>query len=117
MSDKHLPLTEAAFEILLALSGGDRHGYAILHAIADRTAGRVKLHPGTLYRALSRMLEHGWLEELEETPGDQRDDERRRYYRVTKVGREVARAEAHRLASQVQAARAHLLVGDLEAPQ
>ncbi len=115
MTTRHsLPLTESAFEILLALLGDELHGYAILQSVSERTGGRVRMHAGTLYRALSRMLEEGWIEELAERPNDS-DDERRRYYRITEAGREIARAEARRLASQLAAARAHRLVSDAEA--
>ena len=73
-----LPLTEAAFELLLALADQDRHGYAIMQEVAARTKGRVTIYPGTLYRALGRMHEQGWIEELDERPDPQLDDERRR---------------------------------------
>lgn len=112
--EKHLPLTEPAFEILLALSDGARHGYSILQSVAARTEGRVRLHPGTLYRALSRMLEQGWIDEVDHEPSGGPDDERRRYYRISQLGRTVAGAEARRLASQVAAARARRLVSDRE---
>lgn len=101
----HLPLTPVAFEILLALAGEERHGYAIMRSVEDRTGGRLSLHPGTLYRALGRLADAEWIEELEERPDTDRDDERRRYYRITELGREVARAEARRLAGQLGAAR------------
>lgn len=109
-----LPLTEPAFEVLLALAEGDRHGYAIMQAVSGRTGGRVRLHPGTLYRVLSRMLSQAWIEELDERPDPAVDDERRRYYRITDLGRGVAGAEAQRLASQVAAARHRRLVTDAE---
>jgi len=101
-----LPLTPVAFEVLLALADGDRHGYALMRSIEARTEGAMKLHAGTLYRALSRLLETGLIhekEELDEGPGH--DDERRRYYGLSPLGRRVARAEAERLASQVASAR------------
>jgi DNA-binding PadR family transcriptional regulator len=100
-----LPLTAVAFEILLALADGEAHGYALMRAVERRTGGRMKLHPGTLYRALSRLLGSGLVEELDERPDSQADDERRRYYRMTSLGRQVAAAEAERLALQVAAAR------------
>lgn len=102
---EHLPLTPVAFEILVALAGEERHGYAIMRSVEERTGGRLSLHPGTLYRALGRLADAGWIEELEERPDAERDDERRRYYRITELGREVARAEARRLAGQLGAAR------------
>ena len=103
-----LPLTPVAFEILLSLAEEDRHGYHIMQAVETRTGGRITLHPGTLYRALARLVDVGLIEELDERPVP--DDERRRYYRLTKFGRDVAQAEAARLESQVRAASTlHLL--------
>lgn len=101
-----LPLSEVAFEVLLALGDGDRHGYQVIRDVERRTDGRLSLHAGTLYRALSRLRREGLIEELDDRPDPELDDERRRYYRLTKMGLEVARAEARRLASQVGAARA-----------
>src|SRR5437899_1716163 len=101
---RYLPLTAVVFEILLALADGERHGYDVMQDVEQRTGGRIVLHAGTLYRALSRLLEQGLIEELDERP-DRDGDERRRYYRLTTLGRAVARAEAARLASQVSAAR------------
>ncbi|HYU79246.1 MAG TPA: PadR family transcriptional regulator [Vicinamibacterales bacterium] len=101
----HLPLTPVAFEILLALADGERHGYSIMREVAERSSGAITLHPGTLYRALARLLESGLIEELDERPHVENDDERRRYYRLTPHGIAVARAEAERLAGQLAAAR------------
>ena len=104
-----LPLTPVAFEILLSLAEEERHGYHIMQAVERRTEGRISLHAGTLYRALARLVDTQLIEELEERP-DPSDDERRRYYRLTPFGLDVARAEAARLESQVRAARAlHLI--------
>jgi DNA-binding PadR family transcriptional regulator len=102
-----LPLTPVAFEILLSLAEEDRHGYHIMQAVERRTDGRITLHAGTLYRALARLVDIGLIEELDERP-DPATDERRRYYRLTPFGRDVARAEAARLESQVRAAHAVL---------
>ena len=102
-----LPLTPVAFEILLSLAEEDRHGYHIMQAVERRTDGRITLHAGTLYRALARLVEIGVIEELDERP-DPATDERRRYYRLTPFGGDVARAEAARLESQVRAAHAVL---------
>jgi len=99
-----LPLTPVAFEILLSLAEGDRHGYHIMQAVERRTGGQITLHAGTLYRALARLVDAAMIEELDERP-DPATDERRRYYRLTPYGRAVAQAEAARLESQVQAAR------------
>jgi len=104
-----LPLTPVAFEILLALAEGEQHGYSVMREVERRSAGAVTLHPGTLYRALARLLESGLIEELDERPDPAHDDERRRYYRITARGREVGRAEALRLESQLAAARTRLL--------
>ncbi len=101
-----LPLPPATFHILLAVAAGDRHGYAIIQDVAARTNGEVKLSAGTLYRSIQRMLEQGLLVESRERPAPDLDDERRRYYRVTPFGMEVARAEARRLAGLVKLARA-----------
>lgn len=102
-----LPLPLATLHILLALAEEDRHGYAILQDVEVRTAGQVRLSAGTLYRSIQRLLEGGLLEELRERerPAPERDDERRRYYRLTSFGRDVARAEAQRLAGLVELAR------------
>src|SRR3989304_5528247 len=103
---KHfLPLTPAAFNILLALADGEKHGYAIMQSIALRTAGEVRMGPGTLYGLIKRMLADGWIEELDERPDPALDDERRRYYRLSDLGQRVAVAEAERLALLVVAAR------------
>ena len=92
-----LPLQPAVFQILVALADQDRHGYAIMQDVAARTDGHLKLSPGTLYGSIKRMLEEGLIVEVESrlSPGD--DHERRRYYRITPFGRDVARAEADRL--------------------
>ena len=103
-----LPLAPAAFHILLSLAEEDRHGYAIMDLVAERTHGAVKLSAGTLYRTIHRMLEQGLVREVEtrERPSPEEDDERRRYYRLTPFGGSVARAEARRLAGLVRLARA-----------
>ncbi len=100
-----LPLTNTAFEILLALAKEDLHGYAIIQSVVKRTSGGLKLHPGTLYRALARLLDIGLVDELDERPDPDLDDERRRYYHLSELGRRVVLAEAERLAGQVRAAR------------
>ena len=101
-----LPLPTATFHILMALAVGDRHGYAILQDVADRTDGALRLGPGTLYRSLQRMLEQGLIVETGDRPDPEDDDERRRYYRLTPFGDAVARAETRRLAELVRLARA-----------
>lgn len=117
VSDKtasFLPLTTVVFEILLALADGERHGYAILKEVAERTHHQVRLRPGSLYRAISRLLDGGFVAESEERPAHGQDDERRRYYRLTDLGRAVATAEARRLEISVDAARAKQLLGGRE---
>jgi DNA-binding PadR family transcriptional regulator len=100
-----LPLPPAVFQILVALADQDRHGYAIMQDVAARTDG-VKLSPGTLYGSIKRMLDEGLIVELDERPDPDHDDERRRYYRLTRFGREVAQAEADRLTTLLRQARA-----------
>jgi DNA-binding PadR family transcriptional regulator len=99
-----LPLSEAVFQILLALADEDRHGYGIIQEVAERTGGRVRLGPGTLYGAIKRLREQGLIEEAE-IEDDPDGDERRRYYRLTPLGREVAILEAQRLERLLDAAR------------
>ena len=100
-----LPLPTATFHILVALADGDRHGYAIMQDVAAGTGGRLKLNPGTLYTTIRRLLDQGLIIELDERPDPEEDDERRRYYRLTDTGREVAKAEATRLQQALAFAR------------
>ena len=100
-----LPLPPVTFHILLALAEEDRHGYAIIQDVAVRTGGELKLNAGTLYRSIQRMLEQGLIVETRERPTPDEDDERRRYYRITRFGVEVARAEGRRLDQLVKLAR------------
>jgi DNA-binding PadR family transcriptional regulator len=99
-------LPAATFQILLALSDEDRHGYAIIQEVAERTGGELKLSAGTLYRSIQRMLEQGLIVETRERPAPEHDDERRRYYRLTPLGLSTAKEEARRLAQLVRMARA-----------
>ena len=101
-----LPLPPATFHILMALSDDDRHGYAIIQEIEARTAGELRLSAGTLYRSIQRMIEQDLIVEIHERPAPEFDDERRRYYRITRFGEAVARAEARRLQNLVRLARA-----------
>ena len=113
ITETSMPLTPATFHILMALARGDNHGYAIMLEIEERTNGRFTIGPGTLYGSIKRMLKANWIEELAERPDAQLDDERRRYYRLTGLGRQVAQAEAERLANMVRLAQlAHLLDED-----
>jgi len=103
-----LPLGASTFYILLALAGGDRHGYGIIKEVEAQTDGNVKLGPGTLYRLIKQLLADGWIAETDgEVSGD---DERRRYYRLTPRGRAIARAEAERLDRVVAVARERSLL-------
>jgi DNA-binding PadR family transcriptional regulator len=107
--ESFLPLTSVVFEILVTLASGDHHGYSILVDVRERTG--EPLRPGSLYRAIGRLLEDDLVEELDERPDPEIDDERRRYYRLTELGRRVAAAEAARLETQVRHARAARLLG------
>jgi DNA-binding PadR family transcriptional regulator len=103
--ESYLPLTPAVFHILLTLADGEAHGYAVMQEVTRRSGGSVRLGPGTLYGAVSRLLEDGIIEESEERPDPEMDDTRRRYYRLTKLGSRVLAAETERLADLVKAAR------------
>ena len=107
-----LPLTPADFNILLALADGEKHGYSIMKEIATQTSGRLHLGPGTLYGAIKRLLEGDLIEESAERPDPAHDDERRRYYRLTDFGQQVAAAEASRLEELVRLARDRRLLPD-----
>lgn len=104
-AEKLLPLPAATLHILLALADEDRHGYAILRDVEERTGGALRLGAGTLYRSLQRMLEQGLIVETEERPAPEMDDERRRYYRIAPFGRSAARAELRRLAQLLDLGR------------
>lgn len=108
--DDFLPLTPAMFHIMLALADRDRHGYDIMREVDERTEGKVRLGPGTLYGSIKRMLSDGLIEELDERPDADLDDERRRYYRLTDFGYRIAVAEAERLAILVKTARTKKLL-------
>src|SRR5262245_37261324 len=101
-----LPLRPVVFQVLLSLAEEERHGYAIVQDIAERDSARLQLEPGNLYRTLKFMLDEGLIEESERRPVAAKDDERRRYYRITKFGRQVALAEANRLQTLAAEARA-----------
>src|SRR5262245_62922562 len=103
-------VTPAIFQILLALVPGKAHGYGIMQDVARLSDGETRLGPGTLYRSIQRMLVDGLIQELAIALHDETDDDRRRYYRLTKKGLAVARREAHRLADLVDAARARQLL-------
>ena len=100
-----LPLTPVALNVLLALADGERHGYGIMLEVKERTGGKVRLGPGTLYGAIKRLKEGGIIEESGTRPDPEADDERRCYYRLTGFGGEVLAAEVERLDGLVHAAR------------
>ena len=108
LPQERLPLTPPVFHILLALAEEERHGYGIMQDVARQTGGALQLGPGTLYGCLKRMLAAGLVEECEERPDPALDDERRRYYRMTSLGKRLVRAEAQRLAGAVTVAMARL---------
>jgi DNA-binding PadR family transcriptional regulator len=98
-----LPLTPAVFHILLALADGARHGYAIMSEVESTAGGQLRMGPGTLYGSIKRMIAARLIEEIDERPAS--DDERRRYYRLTPFGRQVAAAETRRVAKLASVAR------------
>ena len=105
-----LPLSAQVFHLLLALADGPRHGYGVIQDVERETHGTIRLGAGTLYGALKRLVEAGWVEETDRRPDPDLDDERRRYYRLTTAGRRILGADAARLASAViRARRAGLL--------
>jgi len=106
-----LPLSPLAFQVLLSLSDESRHGYAIIQEIAERTAGVISMRTGTMYLLLQRMVADGLIEEAVSRPKADEDDERRRYYVPTALGRAVATAEARRLETIVSQARSKQVLG------
>ncbi|RXH55788.1 PadR family transcriptional regulator [Granulicella sibirica] len=112
------PLPAAAFQIMLSLADGDLHGYAIMRQVEEQTGGRLRLGPGTLYGSIQALLEGELIEEVyrsDDSP-DSLDKsvrlERRRYYRLTVAGRDVARAEAEKMADVLRVARARKILGE-----
>jgi DNA-binding PadR family transcriptional regulator len=103
--ESFLPLPAATLHILMSIAEEERHGYAIIQDVAARTGGEIQLGAGPLYRTIHRMLEDGLVVEVESRPATGRDDERRRYYRITPFGTAVARAEGRRLTQLVRLAR------------
>jgi DNA-binding PadR family transcriptional regulator len=102
----HLPLTPAIHHILLALVDEERHGYGIMLEVSRLTGGTTRMGPGTLYGTLKRLLNTALIEEADERPDPALDDERRRYYRITQLGRRVLQAETARVSVLLDAARA-----------
>jgi DNA-binding PadR family transcriptional regulator len=109
-SSSFLPLPQAQFHVLVALTEGERHGYAIMQAVETSSNGIVRMGPATLYGTLKRLVDQGLAEELPHRPAPA-DDQRRRYYRLTGLGQRVCAAEADRLASLVRITRANLRPG------
>jgi DNA-binding PadR family transcriptional regulator len=105
-AESFLPLHRDTFHILVSLADRDRHGYAVMQDVLDRTNGKLRLSPSSLYASIRRLLEEELIEELAERPDPAHDDERRRYYRLTRLGRDVAKAEARRLERLLGDARA-----------
>ena len=101
-----LPLHRDTFHILVSLADRERHGYSVMLDVEERTDGRLRLSPSSLYAAIKRLLEQGLIEELADRPDPENDDQRRRYYRLTSFGRRVAMAEAKRLERLIADARA-----------
>jgi len=101
-----LPLAPAVFHILLALADGDVHGYRIRADVIERSNGTLRLDPGSLYRLIARLSADGLIDEAASRPSADQDDERRRYYRLTKVGRALLREETDRMADLVIVSRA-----------
>ena len=107
--DRVLPLKPADFHILMVLLREELHGYGIMKAVEADSGGRVMLEVGTMYRLIARLTDEGLIAESRRSTS-----ERRRYYRITPFGEQVARLEAHRLADVVQVARTYDLLGDSE---
>ena len=109
--ESYLPLTPALFHVLLALADGEKHGYVISKEIARRTNNEVRLSTGTLYGIIKRLLDDEMIEESAERPDFSLDDQRRRYYRLTKLGKAVAEAEAERMERVLALARLKHVLG------
>jgi len=105
-----IPLTPRTFHILLALKDGVEHGYAIMKEVESRSAGRVKIGPGTLYEAIGRLVDSALLKEVPGPATAKKDKRRRRFYRLTPMGRRVMRLEAERMADLVGYVRAEALL-------
>ena len=104
--DKFLPLKPHWFHVLLSLADQEQHGYGIMQQVLERTDGRVRLWPATLYGTLKRLIDEGLIEESDERPAPELDDARRRYYRLTRLGRRVLAAEGERLEDLVRVIQA-----------
>lgn len=105
MVNEYLPLNHADFHIMLALGDEERHGYAIMLHVEELTEGSVTLGPGTLYTSIKRLLAAGMIQESGERPASEMDDQRRRYYKLTKLGRKVLAAEVQRMEKMLRHAK------------
>jgi DNA-binding PadR family transcriptional regulator len=114
VNEPPLPLTAAMFQVLLSLADGDKHGYAILKEVAEQARSEVALSAGTLYGIIKRLLAEGMIEECRPRPAPDHDDARRRYYRLTGWGRQVASAEAERMEELIAVARVKRLLKKLK---
>ena len=103
---KFIPLKTHWFHIMLSIAGGEQHGYGIMQEVLNRTTGKVRLWPATLYGSVKRLIEAGLIEESDERPAPELDDARRRYYRLTPMGRRVLDAECERLQDLVRTIQA-----------
>jgi DNA-binding PadR family transcriptional regulator len=101
-----LPLKTNWFHILLSLAAEEQHGYGIMQEVLDRTAGKIRLWPATLYGTLARLIDAGLIQESGERPAAELDDARRRYYKLTRLGRRVLDLESQRLEDLVKVLRA-----------
>src|ERR1700693_1102659 len=102
---KFIPLKSHWFHIMLSLAGGEQHGYGIMQDVLNRSTGKVRLWPATLYGSIKRLIEAELIEEADERPAPELDDARRRYYRLTTLGKRVLDAECERLQQLVRAIR------------
>jgi DNA-binding PadR family transcriptional regulator len=102
--ESFLPLPASVMHIIVAVAGGEKHGYAIMRDVEELSGGAVKMGPGTLYGSIKRMIDQGLLTEVAERPDPELDDERRRYYRLTDLGHRVGAAEQQRLSRLLSAA-------------
>jgi DNA-binding PadR family transcriptional regulator len=102
---KFIPLKSHWFHIMLSLAGGEQHGYGIMQDVLNRSTGKVRLWPATLYGSIKRLIEAELIEESDERPAPELDDARRRYYRLTTLGKRVLDAECERLQELVRAIR------------
>src|SRR5882672_2375595 len=104
-TQRFIPLKTNWFHIMLSLAGGEQHGYGIMQEVLNRTTGKVRLWPATLYGSIKRLIEADLIEESNERPAPELDDSRRRYYRLTPLGRQVLNAECERLEELVRTIR------------